>query len=158
MAQEGSRRLKKVQECQRRKDSKRVKIYNCFLIDSWFGWVVNQEGYGMVALSTDWIVCSLNVGASESNEGLVYLYQAAYQICFVLDHGLFFCRVPLPLVACPGFLCHVMMHTHCMHHYIDHCTDNFIYLLIHHSFNILIMVINIENWQYGRRPQILNHL
>ena len=45
------RRLKKVQECQRRKDSKWFKIYNCFLIDSRFGY-----GYGMVALSKDWIV------------------------------------------------------------------------------------------------------
>ena len=62
---------KKVQECQRRKDSKRFKIHNCFLFDSWFGWFVNQEGYGIVVLSTDWIVCSLTVGASESDEGLV---------------------------------------------------------------------------------------
>ena len=36
------------------------------IIDSCFGWVVNQEGYGMIALSIDWIVCSLIVGASES--------------------------------------------------------------------------------------------
>ena len=36
------------------------------MIDSWFDWVVNQEGYGMIALYTDWIVCSLIVGASES--------------------------------------------------------------------------------------------
>ena len=42
------------------------------MIDCWFGWVVNQEGYGLVALPTDWIVCSLNVGASESDEGLVF--------------------------------------------------------------------------------------
>ena len=33
-------------------------------IDSCFGWVVNQEGFDMV--STDRIVCSLIVGASES--------------------------------------------------------------------------------------------
>ena len=65
-AQEGLRRLKKVQERQRRKVSKRFKIYTCFLIDSRFSWVVNEEGYGMVALPTDWIVCSINVGASES--------------------------------------------------------------------------------------------
>ena len=50
---------------------KRFKIYNSFLIDSQFGWVVNQESYGVVVLSTDWIVCSLTVGASESDEGLV---------------------------------------------------------------------------------------
>ena len=37
------------------------------------GWVVNQESYGMLVLSTDWIVCSLTVGASESDEGLVAL-------------------------------------------------------------------------------------
>ena len=36
------------------------------IIDSCFGWVVNQEGYGMIALFTDWIVCSLIVRASES--------------------------------------------------------------------------------------------
>ena len=36
------------------------------VIDSCFGWVVNQEGYIMIALFTDWLVCSLIVGASES--------------------------------------------------------------------------------------------
>ena len=36
------------------------------LIDSYFDWVVNKEGYGMIALFTDQIVCSLIVGASES--------------------------------------------------------------------------------------------
>ena len=34
------------------------------IFDSCFGWVVNQGG--MKALFTDLIVCSLNVGASES--------------------------------------------------------------------------------------------
>ena len=43
------------------------------MLYSWFSWVVNQEGYGMVDSSTDWIVCSLNVGAYESDEGLVFL-------------------------------------------------------------------------------------
>ena len=52
-AQEGSIRLKTVQECQRRKGSKSFKLYNCFLIDNRYGWVVNQEGYAMVDLSTD---------------------------------------------------------------------------------------------------------
>ena len=36
------------------------------IFDSCFGRVVNQEGHGMIGLSTDWIVCSLNVAASES--------------------------------------------------------------------------------------------
>ena len=76
--------LKKVQECQRRKDSKSFKLYNSFLIDSWFGWVVNQEGYGMVDLSTDWIVCSINVGASESDGDLVFCIWTEFGIkrCF----------------------------------------------------------------------------
>ena len=33
-AQESLRMLKKVQECQRRKDSKSIKVYSSFLIDS----------------------------------------------------------------------------------------------------------------------------
>ena len=44
IVKEGLRRFTNVKESQRRNES---KIYSCF------GWVVNQEGYGMIALSID---------------------------------------------------------------------------------------------------------
>ena len=40
----------------------------------------------MVDLSTDWIVCSLNVGASESDEGLVF-FQILYLINIYINNS-----------------------------------------------------------------------
>ena len=89
---EGSRRHKKVQEGLRRlnKALKSPRIFMDvkgervpkglrYIVVSWFGWIVNQEGYGLVALTTDWIVCSLIVGASESDEGLFLIFDSLYQ-------------------------------------------------------------------------------
>ena len=67
-AQEGLRRLKKVEECQRRKDFKRFKIYNCFLI--WLGSKSRRLWLGSFIYRLDSLL--INVGASESCEGLVF--------------------------------------------------------------------------------------
>ena len=40
----------------------------------------------MVDLSTDWIVCSLNVRASEANEGLVVYKTAYFKKCVKILH------------------------------------------------------------------------
>ena len=40
----------------------------------------------MVALSTVWIVCSLNVGASESNEGLVFVCLYTKKVSLYLSY------------------------------------------------------------------------
>ena len=61
-AREGSKRFKKAPDSKRRikmgqmfKNDKEEKIPKGLrvIIDSCFGWVVNQEGYGMIALFTD---------------------------------------------------------------------------------------------------------
>ena len=66
MSQKGSRRFKKAPDSKRRikriqegsrmfKNVKEERIPKGLrvIIDSCFGWVVNQEGYGMIALFTD---------------------------------------------------------------------------------------------------------
>ena len=63
-AYEGSRRFKNVKR-------ERIPKVLSYIIAYRFCWVVNKEGYDMVDISTDWIVCLLNVRASVSEEGLV---------------------------------------------------------------------------------------
>ena len=68
-APESKRRIKRVQESSWMiKNVKEEGIPKGLrvIIDSCFGWVVNQEGYGMIALFTYWLVYSLIVGGSES--------------------------------------------------------------------------------------------
>ena len=61
-AREGSKRFKKAPDSKRRikmvqmfKNVKEERIQKGLrvILDSCFGWVVHQEGYGMIALSTD---------------------------------------------------------------------------------------------------------
>ena len=69
--------------CSRRfKNVKRERVSEglIYIIISWFGWVVNLEGYGLMALSTDWIVCSIILGASETNEDLVFKWSVIGKI------------------------------------------------------------------------------